>query len=298
MKDEDLLDAYALYLKNQQHLSQNSLEAYGRDLRQFLTWLQGEGLTIDVVDKKSVRNYLFFLNRRSLSKNSISRKLSSLRGFYAYLLEEGHISHDPFTGIHSPKKSKPLPKVIKEADMERFFARIYEGNAPLDQRDQVLFELLYGCGLRVSEAVSLNVGDMQNRSFIRVVGKGSKERIVPLSKQTLPILETYLQEARPQLASVAKQATNALILNSRGERLTRRGIEYIVDKYVKEGALMYQVSPHSFRHSFATHLLDHGADIKLIQELLGHESLSTTQIYTKVSPARLRAAYNAGHPHK
>lgn len=298
MKDENLLDAYTLYLQNQQHLSQNSLNAYVRDLRQFLDWLHGEGLSFRETDKNTVRNYLFFLNKQSLSKNSISQKLSALRGFYLYLMDEGYIQHDPLRGIHSPKKDKPLPTVIKEADMEEFFKKIYAGSDPFNQRDQVLLEILYGCGLRVSEAVSLNIGDMENKKFIRVLGKGSKERIVPLSKQTLPILDKYLREGRPALAAHAKETTNALILNNHGKRLTSRGVEYIINKYVEEGALTFHVSPHSFRHSFATHLLDHGADIKLIQELLGHESLSSTQIYTKVSPARLRAVYNAGHPHK
>lgn len=298
MKDEALLQDYSIYLKNQMHLSENSIIAYHSDLVQFMEWLHGEALDFAEIDKRIIRNYLFFLNVHLISKNAISRKLSSLRGFYRYLLEEDFITDDPFVGVHSPKKDKPLPVVIKELDMEHFFKKLYESNTPLAQRDQLLFELLYGCGLRVSEAVALDVNDLSGNSFIRITGKGSKERIVPISRQTFPVLKRYLAEGRPALAAKSKQPTEALILNYLGERLTRRGVEYIIDKYIKEGALTYHVSPHSFRHSFATHLLDHGADIKLIQELLGHESLSTTQVYTKVSPARLKAAYNAGHPHK
>lgn len=183
--------------------------------------------------------------------------------------------------------------------MEAFFAALYAEDDPISQRDQVLFEFLYGSGLRVSELVAINREDVTHGERLRVVGKGQKERIVPLSTRTQEILKRYLSSEGgwAKLAAHAKEKDTALLLNHLGRRLTRRGVIYIIDKYVEKGALQYHVSPHSFRHSFATHLLDHGADLKMIQELLGHSSLSTTQIYTKVSTKRLRELYNAGHPH-
>ncbi|MEE0510992.1 MAG: tyrosine recombinase [Peptococcaceae bacterium] len=297
---DDRCDKFIDYLRYERRLSDNTIISYKRDIVQYFDWLEAENISFEEVDSVIARSYLFHLNRDKLSKNSISRKLSSVKQYYAYLIELKEIDVNPFLTIHSPKKDKSLPKVIQEKDMELFFADIYKKSNPLAQRDQVLFELLYGSGLRVSEAVSINCVDLQNGGHLRVIGKGNKERMVPLSQKTQEILEKYLADNGGRhflVAKAKKNDTNALLLNHLGERLTRRGVIYIVDKYVKQGALHYHVSPHSFRHSFATHLLDHGADLKLIQELLGHSSLSTTQIYTKVSSKRLRELYNNGHPH-
>lgn len=292
------LASYLEFLTFEKRLSKNTLSAYERDIKQFLLWLEAENLSLEEVDKLAARNYVFYMGQKKLSKNAISRKLSSLKGFFAFLVEDGQRPINPFQTIHSPKKDKPLPKVVKEIDMSTFFDELYADNSPLAQRDQVLFELMYGSGLRVSEVVGLNVIDVKDHSLVRIMGKGSKERIVPLSAKSKEILERYLafDGGRAKLA-IGRDQETALILNHLGKRLTRRGVIYIIDQYVEKGALHYHISPHSFRHSFATHLLDHGADLKLIQELLGHASLSTTQIYTKVSAARLREQYDAGHPH-
>ena len=292
------LASYLEFLTFEKRLSENTLSAYERDIKQFLLWLEAENLSLEEVDKLAARNYVFYMGQKKLSKNAISRKLSSLKGFFAFLVEDGQRPINPFQTIHSPKKDKPLPKVVKEIDMSTFFDELYADDSPLAQRDQVLFELMYGSGLRVSEVVGLNVIDVKAHSLVRIMGKGSKERIVPLSAKSKEILERYLaiDGGRAKLA-IGRDQETALILNHLGKRLTRRGVIYIIDQYVEKGALHYHISPHSFRHSFATHLLDHGADLKLIQELLGHASLSTTQIYTKVSAARLREQYDAGHPH-
>ena len=289
---------YKKYLTNERKLAEKSIDAYTKDVDLFVQWLDSEGLALNEIDGTIARTYLFHLNQEKLSKSSISRKISSIRLFYSFLIECREIDANPFQNIHSPKKNKTLPKVIKEIDMEHFFDELYSKNDPLAQRDQVLFELLYGSGLRVSELVALNVSDVENKSFIRVLGKGNKERIVPLSKRCMRALEDYLAPNGGRAALQEKNAekTYALLLNHLGKRLTRRGVIYLIDKYIDKGALQYHVSPHSFRHSFATHLLDHGADLKMIQELLGHDSLSTTQIYTKVSSSRLRELYNEGHP--
>lgn len=294
---EQLCEGYEQYLCYERKLSENTIAAYKRDLDHFAEWLEAEGLSLLEVDNVVARSYLFHLNSEKLSKNSLSRKISSIKRFYAYLLETDVVQKNPFQSLHSPKHDKVLPQVIQEIDMAAFFDELYQNDDPLTQRDRVLFELLYGSGLRISEALALNVRDVSAQMLLRVIGKGNKERIVPLSKKAQEALAHYLavQGGRAKLLQKNKEE-QALLLNHLGERLTRRGAIYLVDKYVKKGALRYHVSPHSFRHSFATHLLDHGADIKMIQELLGHSNLSTTQIYTKVSSKRLRELYNNGHP--
>lgn len=297
---EEVREGFEDYLRYERQLADSTVIAYLGDVDSFLDWLKGESLVLSEVDKVVARTYLYQLNQKNLSKNSLSRKISSLKSLYNFLLEMHYVDRNPFQTIHSPKKDKSLPKVIKEIDMESFFSEIYQKKDALSQRDQVLFELLYGSGLRVSEAVALDVQDVQMTAYLRIIGKGSKERIVPLSKKNQEILHCYLKPGGARDELVGKNSghsDSALLLNHLGQRLTRRGVIYIIDKYVAQGALKYHVSPHSFRHSFATHLLDHGADLKLIQELLGHSSLSTTQIYTKVSSAKLRELYNSSHPH-
>ncbi|MDO4281369.1 MAG: tyrosine recombinase [Peptococcaceae bacterium] len=297
---EAILDDYVLFLRYEKKLSENSVQAYVRDVRQFIDWLDAEGIGLLEVDKIVARSYIYHLNvHQKLSKTSLSRKNSSITGFYNYLLETDQLQTNPFLLVHSPKKEKVLPKAVQEVDMAHFFEAIYSKHDPLSQRDQVLFELLYGSGLRVSELVALDARDVQNKSHLQVIGKGNKARIVPLSEKSQEILGQYLAPDGGRAALQDKHADadkDALLLNHLGKRLTRRGVIYLIDKYVAQGAMAYHVSPHSFRHSFATHLLDHGADLKMIQELLGHSSLSTTQIYTKISSKRLRDLYNQGHP--
>ena len=187
-----------------------------------------------------------------------------------------------------------MPTVINEVDMTAFLDDFLAGEEPLQLRNKAIFELLYSSGLRVSELVQLDVENVQKqKGILRILGKGSKERIVPVGEQAQSAITYYLEHGRPLLV---KEEAQALFLNRQGTRLTTRGVEYILEQYVKQGALKYKVTPHAFRHSFATHLLDNGADLRVIQELLGHESLSTTQIYTEVSASHLQQIYRKAHP--
>lgn len=293
--EKELLNKYVSYIQYEKFLSDETLKAYQKDISLFSDWVHSEGYTVLDVDCVLARNYLFYLKDNNYSHSSIARKISSLKSFYKYLYDTSILESNPFNKVRVPKKSKHLPKVIQEKDMMNFFDVLYQSNSPIDQRNQLIFELLYGSGLRVSELVSIDLEDIIDASLLRVMGKGKKERIVPISQKAQEILEKYVQEGRLDLVKKSSEKA-ALLVNANGGRLTRRGITYIIEQYIKKGAIYYHVSPHTFRHSFATHLLDHGADIKLIQDLLGHSSLSTTQIYTKVSPAKLMKIYHEGHP--
>lgn len=189
---DDLREGFTEYLRYERKLSENTIAAYERDVDQYLRWLDKEGIALPEVDKVVARSWLFRLSREKLSKNSLSRKISCIKRFYAYLIEIHAVQVNPFQTIHSPKKDKPLPKVIKEVDMEDFFSQLYKKDDPLSQRDQVLFELLYGSGMRVSEVCAVDISDVESGAHMRVIGKGNKERIVPLSRKTQEILARYL----------------------------------------------------------------------------------------------------------
>ena len=197
--------------------------------------------------------------------------------------------------MSAPKKEKHLPSVINEIDITQFLDDFLSGEEPAQLRDKAIFELLYSSGLRVSELVNLDLNTVnKQKGMLRILGKGNKERVVPIGEQAQCAIARYLESGRPFL--VKQQEETGLFLNQQGNRLTSRGVEYILEQYIKKGALKYKVTPHAFRHSFATHLLDNGADLRVIQELLGHESLSTTQIYTEVSKSHLQQVYLKTHP--
>ena len=257
-------------------------------------------LTVDEITYRELRFYMASLQRnQGLKKTTLSRKTAALKSFFKFLNRDGLIEHNPADLLSAPKKEKHLPSVITEIDMIAFLDDHLSGESPDKLRDKAIFELLYSSGLRVSELVDIDVTDIQKqKGMLRIIGKGSKERIVPVGEQAQAALERYLESARPILLKHAKDedAQAALFLNQQGGRLTARGVQYILDQYVKKGALKYKVSPHAFRHTFATHLLDNGADLRVIQELLGHESLSTTQVYTEVSRSHLQQIYLKSHP--
>lgn len=289
--------AQAQYLDHLAHIRQRSahtLAAYARDLEDYGAWLAREGLDYREVDYGLARSYLFDLHSQGLAKSTMSRRLSSLRGFYRFLAEEGFETPLPFEDIHSPKGDKALPHLIDMDAMAEFLDGLHDDETPLGLRNRLLFEVLYGSGLRVSELLSLQLGDLSAADFFRVRGKGGKERMVPISGASRQALQAYLDRGRPKL--LKEPTETALFLNHRGGPLTRRGVSYILDRYVEKGALHFHVSAHTFRHSFATHLLDRGADLRMIQSLLGHAQLSTTQIYTRVSSDRVRQTYAQTHP--
>lgn len=294
------LQEFLDWLRNEKTCSENTIIAYRKDLEQFGAFLEQEMLTVDEITYRELRFYMASLQRnQGLKKTTLSRKTAALKSFFKFLNRDGLIEHNPADLLSAPKKEKHLPSVITEIDMIAFLDDHLSGESPDKLRDKAIFELLYSSGLRVSELVDIDVTDIQKqKGMLRIIGKGSKERIVPVGEQAQAALERYLESARPILLKHAKDedAQAALFLNQQGGRLTARGVQYILDQYVKKGALKYKVSPHAFRHTFATHLLDNGADLRVIQELLGHESLSTTQVYTEVSRSHLQQIYLKSHP--
>ncbi|MFM9413292.1 tyrosine recombinase XerC [Peptococcus simiae] len=293
----DQLTLFLDYLAYNRRLSPNTCAAYARDLNQYKAWLEREKLSFAEVRANDARLYVYELGDRQYAKTTVARKLSAIRAWYDYLARTGVISENPWQDMTAPKASKHLPVTITEAEMAKFLDQIRQDTSPLGLRDAAIFECLYGSGLRVSELVALNLGDIQKAAafpILKVTGKGRKERMVPIGRQSMAAFTAYIDKGRPALVKDPEEA--ALFLNFLGKRLTRRGVNYLLDEYIKKGALKFRVSPHAFRHSFATHLLDHGGDLRMIQDLLGHESLSTTQIYTKVSAQRLRDVYLQAHP--
>lgn len=297
----DLLNEYLAYIEKEKGYSINTVKSYRRDLEDFGEFLQQSygDLVIDEITYQQGRYYLAYLQRKGLAKSTIARKSTAIRQFFAYLKEDEQIDDNTLTLLATPKKGKRLPKVLSEMDIEKFFEDFLKDDDPASVRDRALFELLYSSGMRVSEAVTLNISDVANLdkvSVLRIVGKGQKERIVPVGSKAKEAIGRYLAHSRAILAKNSVDEENALFLNQHGGRLTARGVDYLLDEYFKKGTLKYKVSAHVLRHSFATHLLDNGADLRVIQELLGHESLSTTQVYTEVSASHLKAVYHKYHP--
>lgn len=293
LNNKNLVDEFCVYLKVERNLSENTILAYKKDLAQFYQWLAQEGLEMDKLLLADMKLYLYHLNEKKYTKSTVARKLSTIKSFYNFLVRDERIDGYAFANLKPPKKEKYLPSVIEKPKLINFLESLTQEKTYFKMRDSAIFELLYGSGLRVSEVVSLNIDDVES-IFLRVVGKGNKERIVPYSYRFKESLTIYLEKARPFL--VKNNSEKALFLNNRGTRLTTRGIQYLIENYIKLGFLDEDVSPHSFRHSFATHLLDNGADLRVIQEFLGHESLSTTEIYTSVSMSKLKEVYQKAHP--
>lgn len=288
------LDRYISYLRAEKGASIHTVNSYRGDVVQFLKYIG----TRAPVDRVLVRAYLADLRKRGLSRRTQSRKLAALNSFFRYLRREGLIAGNPLAGLHGPKLEKRLPMVLSS---ERVASLIESADpsSPSGQRDRAILELFYSSGLRVGELVSLRVGDVDfYEGTVRVWGKGSRERIVPLGSEAERSLKVYLEWGRPELMRRGRRqrSEEALFLNCRGGRLTARGARNIVYKYASRIGFLEKVSPHTFRHSFATHLLDGGADLRVVQELLGHASLSTTQIYTHVTRERLRTVYMRAHP--
>lgn len=283
------------WLQNEKGSSVHTIRAYQEDLTQFGEYLKAQGIPLEQLEYHDLRYYMASLQQKQqLKKTTLSRKTSTLKSFCKFLHREGLLEHNPADLLSTPKKEKRLPTVINEVDMTAFLDDFLAGEEPLQLRNKAIFELLYSSGLRVSELVQLDVENVQKqKGILRILGKGSKERIVPVGEPAQSAITYYLEHGRPLLV---KEEAQALFLNRQGTRLTTRGVEYILEQYVKQGALKYKVTPHAFRHSFATHLLDNGADLRVIQELLGHESLSTTQIYTEVSASHLQKIYRKAHP--
>jgi integrase/recombinase XerC len=287
---KEAIEQFCRYLEVERNASAHTVSAYRSDLGQFATFLAGLGeLTPERVDHLTVRRYLAQLHR-GLAKSSIGRKLSSLRALFRYLMREGRLEKNPAELIGTPRKEKRLPFHLN-IDQVSALMEAPGTNAGLPLRDRAVLETLYSCGIRVSELTGMNVGDLDlEAGLARVLGKGGKERSVPVGSFARSALGAYLQERQHPEGSAP------LILNARGGRLSRRSVARIVDAHMLLIAAMRKVSPHTLRHTFATHLLEGGADLRAIQELLGHASLSTTQKYTHVSIDRLMEVYDKAHP--
>lgn len=287
------MDRFLAFLEAEKNASVHTIKNYRVDLREFFSFLGQESAPdISSVNYLSVRRFLAFLKENHYLKSSISRKLACLKSFFKYLAREHVLETNPAGGISSPKRDKKLPSFLDEKEMERLLESIH-GDSWKIKRDRAMMETLYSAGVRVSELVGLNVEDVDLLSgLVKVRGKGKKERLVPLGSYAANAVKHYLESLPPDLMS----GHQPLFLNRGRTRLTDRSVRRIILKYAKRAALKKGISPHTLRHTFATHLLDRGADLRSVQELLGHAHLSTTQIYTHVTSKRLKEAYQEAHP--
>ncbi len=288
----ELVERFAGYLTAMRDASVNTSDAYLNDLDQFCAFLDGRGVEILRATHLDIRAWLASLHSAAKAATR-ARKLSAVRSFYAFLCREGLLTRNPGRLVMSPKKPKQLPKVVPVAELTTLLDTI-DASTPRGARDKAVIEILYGGGLRVSELSGLNLGDWnRGDNTVRVLGKGDKERVVPLGSRAREALDAYLPQRD---AFEGASETAAVFLNTRGGRLMPRSIRRILDQWTQEAALSRHIHPHALRHSFATHLLDGGADLRSIQEMLGHVSLSTTQRYVDVSWSRLQEVYDESHP--
>ena len=304
-----LLAEHDDWLVVERGLADNSLAAYRRDLRRYEAFLRERGVTDPAtIGEDTVHTYVRHLESltdddgaRLLAPSSVARALVAVRSFHRFCAREGFVDRDPSEEVGAPRVPAGIPKALDETEVDLLLGAV-TGDDPLAQRDRALLELLYGTGIRISEAVGLDLADLDlEDGTLRVLGKGSKERIVPLGRSARTAMQTYLRDGRLVLRgarTVRRSArdADAVVLNARGGRISRQSCWTIVRRAGQRVGLDEHLSPHVLRHSCATHMLDHGADLRVVQELLGHASISTTQVYTKVSPERLRAAYEAAHP--
>ena len=290
-----LLDEFCDALWLEDGLARNTLESYRRDLAQFAAWLVAQdGKSLLAATHADLLSFLGHRVQRRAKATTASRELSSLKRFYRYALRQGKIAADPTLNIDSPKLPRALPKSLTEQDVESLLGAPQVEDV-LGLRDRTMLETLYASGLRVSELVTLKLPQVsQDMGVVRVMGKGSKERLVPLGEEALAWIRRYLKEGRPAL--LGARPSEALFVTTRGEAMTRQAFWYLIKRYAVRAGLNPSLSPHTLRHAFATHLLNHGADLRVVQLLLGHSDISTTQIYTHVARERLKRLHAKHHP--
>lgn len=297
MSDSDrlVLDAFIDNIWIEKGLSKNTLESYRSDLEQFSNWLKTKDLSFSKTAKKDILSYLSFLFKSGLGSKTVARKLSSLKSFFRYLVFKSLIQIDPSNDIESPKLLKSIPKSISEKEIEKLLDAPDE-KTDIGLRDKTMIETLYSCGLRISELTNLELLNLNLRQgVIRVIGKGQKERLVPMGDQLLSLLENYLVSTRKNF--LKKKNSDFLFLSSRGQKMTRQSFWHRIKYYcINCGFEPEKISPHVLRHAFATHLLNNGADLRVVQLLLGHSDLNTTQIYTEVARQRLKRLHTEHHP--
>lgn len=296
MNNVALLDEFSDALWLEDGLSRNTLDSYRRDLEKFSGWLtEKQGRTLLQASHADIQAYLGYLVTQQKAKaTSTGRALSSLKRLYRYCMRQGKVSADPTLQIASPKLPRALPKTLTEQDVESLLDAP-DTESPLGLRDRAMFEVLYATGLRVSELVGLTLQQISlDMGVVRVMGKGSKERLVPLGEEALDWVQRYLQLSRAVL--LGGRQSDALFVTQRGEAMTRQMFWYLIKRHAQQGGVHKPLSPHTLRHAFATHLLNHGADLRVVQLLLGHSDISTTQIYTHVARERLKALHAQHHP--
>ena len=290
----DYIAAYQTYLAQEKHASANTLSSYIRDLNQFRTWLLGSGITdLRKVKKEVINEYLLHMTQIGKSPATVTRSTASIKSFYAYLLQSGAIKANPAKSVAAMKVERKYPEILTNREVELFL----EQPKCVDEkgfRDHAMLELLYATGIRVSELIGLNVEDVNlSAGFIRCTSRG-KERIVPLCHTAVKALEDYVRNIRPRI--IADEEEHALFVNMNGERMSRQGFWKIIKYYQEKAEIDKDITPHTLRHSFAVHLLENGADLRSIQEMLGHADISSTQIYTHVVKKQLKDVYNKAHP--
>jgi integrase/recombinase XerD len=296
---ERLIGDFLAYLELERGLSRNTLDAYRSDLHQLDVYLTRTGLSVERAAHGDLADFLGELaegrdGRAPVAATTLGRKVACLRSFYRHLRREELIDHDPTADLHGPRKPQRLPRVLSREEVRRLLEQP-RGASPLAQRDRALLEVMYACGLRASEAVGLEVRDLDlEEGLLSARGKGSKERIVPVGRQALAALSIYLRDGRAEL--IGTRVQGKLLVNHRGGPLTRQGLYKIVQGHARRAGLQEKMSPHTLRHTFATHLLAGGCDLRSLQEMLGHADLATTQVYTHLSADRLKDAYFGAHP--
>ncbi len=291
---EENIKKYIIYLKSEKNYSKLTVKNYAIDLESFYNYIKNNHLDYLNLSRDDIREYLKYLDLLKLKKTTISRNLSSLRSFYSYLVILNVIKLNPFKLIKNPKKDKKLPIYLSYEEFEELISKIRNDNYLCD-RNRLILELLYASGVRVSELTNIKLCDIDiNNKTIRILGKGNKERIVYFGDYAKEALDNYLKYNRNEL--LKNKESDFLLINKNGDRLTYRGVEYLIDKIVEETSIKYKISPHVLRHTFATHLLEGGADIRSVQSLLGHSSLATTQIYTHITSDYLKNVYHKSFP--
>lgn len=289
----DYLSEYEIWLAKEKKASANTLSSYLRDVRQFSDWLGGEGIALPQATQSDIKQYAKFLNAKGKSDATVVRSIASLKSFYGYMLAAHSIMANPAKGFTPSKLERKLPEILSSKEVDLFLDQP-DVSDEKGCRDKAMLELLYATGIRVSELISLDIHDINLvLGFIRCTGKG-KERIVPLYKGAVRALSTYIERVRPQLLEEPHEP--ALFVNMNGERMSRQGFWKIVKFYQQKAGIDKDITPHTLRHSFAAHLLENGADLKSIQEMLGHADISSTQIYTQLVNQKLRDVYTKAHP--
>jgi len=289
-----LVEEFLNYLLIERGLAQNTIAAYKKDLTSFLEFLKKLDISLDAVEQGHFRAYLLFLKKKKRAASTISRNIAALKTFFKFLQQERYITENIASDLESPKKDKKLPKVLSIKEVDKLLAQP-KTNSAIGSRDKAMLEVLYATGMRVSELLNLGINNLNlEMGYIRCLGKGSKERIIPIGSQAVASLNIYLSWGRNKLLKNLEE--QAVFLNQHGRKMTRQGFWKIIKKYAKDADINNEITPPILRHSFATHLLENGADLRAVQEMLGHADISTTQIYTHLTQSRINQVFKQTHP--